>query len=286
MPRILGIGDNTVDIYVDQGAQYPGGNAVNVAVLAARCGARASYLGCLGTDARGDLLYRSLAAEGVDLSRCRRRPGANAWSRVGHRRGDRVFLGSNPGVRAQYALGPEDEAYIAAHDLAHTSIHSDLEAELPRLRRAAPVLSMDLSEHVGRPTVPALLPLLDIAFASAPVAADEACQALAERLAASGPRLVVVTRGPRGAVALADGRIHWQGVVPVDAVDTLGAGDAFIAAFLVAHLDGAAVPDALAAGARCAAQTCTYRGAYGHGVPWRPEPADEIPAATGTGRNS
>jgi len=38
--RLLGLGDNTVDTYVDQGWQYPGGNAVNVAVLARRLGAR------------------------------------------------------------------------------------------------------------------------------------------------------------------------------------------------------------------------------------------------------
>ncbi len=36
MVRVLGIGDNTVDIYVDQGVQFPGGNAVNVAILTGR----------------------------------------------------------------------------------------------------------------------------------------------------------------------------------------------------------------------------------------------------------
>ena len=75
--RILGIGDNTVDIYVDQGMEYPGGNAVNVAVLARRLGAETSYLGCLGRDALGDLVHECLVAEGVDVSRCRRIDGPN-----------------------------------------------------------------------------------------------------------------------------------------------------------------------------------------------------------------
>src|ERR1700742_3656694 len=71
-PRILGLGDNTVDTYVDAGLQFPGGNAVNVAVLAQRRGAPASYLGCLGDDEAGALIATALATEGIDLSHCRR----------------------------------------------------------------------------------------------------------------------------------------------------------------------------------------------------------------------
>ena len=44
MLRVLGIGDNTVDIYLDEGMQYPGGNAVNVAVQAGRAAYRAGLM--------------------------------------------------------------------------------------------------------------------------------------------------------------------------------------------------------------------------------------------------
>ncbi len=53
-PSLLGLGDNTIDSYVDLSRQFPGGNAVNVAVLAACHGARAAYLGCIGNDDAGD----------------------------------------------------------------------------------------------------------------------------------------------------------------------------------------------------------------------------------------
>jgi len=98
-PRILGLGDNTVDTYVDQGMQYPGGNAVNVAVLAHRLGMAAGYLGCLGTDAAGDLLFQALQSEGVDLSHCRRIDGANARAMIGHRDGDRHAHSTRPAPR-------------------------------------------------------------------------------------------------------------------------------------------------------------------------------------------
>jgi fructoselysine 6-kinase len=275
MVSILGVGDNTVDIYVDKGMVYPGGNAVNVAVLAARRGARSGYLGCIGNDAYGRLIEESLRAEGVDITRLRRRPGANAWSRVGHRGGDRVFLGSSPGVCGEYGFTSEDDATIAGFDLTHTSIYSDIAEHLPRLRAAAPLLTLDFSEHLDRPEVPAMLPLLDIAFASAPSLADAECAALAQRLAAAGPQLVVLTRGRRGSLACDGRQLYTQGIVATAATDTLGAGDAFIAAFLVARLGGAPLAAALAAGAEFAASACTTEGAFGHGVPWQEQDRQE-----------
>ena len=52
-----------------------------------------------------------------------------------------------------------------------------------------------------------------------------------------------------------------------EVVDTLGAGDAFAARFLVEHLGGADLRAALAAATVSAGETCGYYGALGHGVP-------------------
>jgi hypothetical protein len=150
------------------GLSGAGGNTVNVAVQARRCGLASSWLGCLGRDMLGDLVHRSLIAEGVDVSHVRRLQGPNPWSRIRHHGADRIFDGSNPGVRSQYNLGPGDDAFIAAHDLVHTSVHSDLDAELPRLRAHAGQLSYDYSEHFERPGAAATMRYVDIAFVSAP----------------------------------------------------------------------------------------------------------------------
>ncbi|TQM78138.1 sugar/nucleoside kinase (ribokinase family) [Saccharothrix saharensis] len=64
----------------------------------------------------------------------------------------------------------------------------------------------------------------------------------------------VATLGADGALALVDGTVHRVPAVPIEEiVDTNGAGDAFFSGFLVAHLAGADVPSAMAAGARQAA---------------------------------
>lgn len=267
---LLGLGDNTVDTYVDLGLQFPGGNAVNVAVLAARLGAKAGYCGCLGTDEAGRLILDALASEGVETGCCRILPGENARAYIGHDGMDRRFLRSERGVRGQWGgFSGGDLAHIAGFDHVHSSIYSEIEPHLPPIRGAARSLSYDFSERWTEAILAATVPLLDVAILSHPRGDDAECRALMRRIAGLGARTVLLTRGERGSLGLADGVLHAQGIVPARLVDTLGAGDGFIAAFLLARLRGAGMPEALAAGADNAAAICAYQGGFGHGAPWR-----------------
>ena len=79
------------------------------------------------------------------------------------------------------------------------------------------------------------------------------------RLAAHYP-LVVVKRGAAGAEA-AEGARRWRAGAPeVEAVDTTGAGDAFVAAFLAARLSGAEIQTALARAVAAGAAASTIVG--------------------------
>lgn len=75
--------------------------------------------------------------------------------------------------------------------------------------------------------------------------------------------LVVVTRGPAGALVAERGRITAEVAAadPAEAVvDSTGAGDAFTGAFLAARLEGADPPEAARAGGRAAARAITHPG--------------------------
>lgn len=276
MVRILGLGDNTIDTYVDRGLQFPGGNAVNVAVMARRLGADASYLGCLGDDEGGRLLQDALQSEGVDVSRVRRRDGANARARLAHDDGDRRFVGADPGVRADYRFEPEDFAYIAGFDLTHVSVFADLGDDWGRVRKAARRMSFDFSTRIADETLERFAPELDYAFLSASDRSDPEAEALMQRLLDLGAGCVVVTRGAAGALAGQGDERAIQPALPTRVIDTLGAGDGLISGFLTARLQGGSLQEALRAGATFAAKVCTWEGGFGHGRPW---PGDEATAA-------
>src|SRR5437763_17148554 len=85
-PRLLVVGSLNADlvVYTDRlpgpgetlrGSSFvisPGGKSANQAVAAARLGARVSLVGAVGADGNGDLLLRSVADSGVDISGVRR----------------------------------------------------------------------------------------------------------------------------------------------------------------------------------------------------------------------
>jgi fructoselysine 6-kinase len=265
MKKILGIGDNTVDLYVNKGMMYPGGNAVNVAVHSRRCGVESAYLGCLGMDRAGSLIYDSLVSEQVDVSHCRRLEGNNSWSRIIHNGNDRVFDGHDPGVRNQYNLQESDFDYIRTFDLAHSSIYSGLESELEQLDRVIPLISFDFSDSSDLSYIKSIASYIGIAFLSADKGSEKDNRKLAQLLHSIGPNIVVITQGEHGALAYDGSSYQNQSIVQTDVVDTLGAGDGFITGFIVDYLEHKNIQTALSRGALEASKVCSLWGAFGYG---------------------
>jgi len=265
MVCVIGVGDNTVDKYLHLGRMFPGGNAVNVAVLAHRYGHPASYIGWLGNDMYGNLLLNALKTEGVDTSHCRVLEAENAYCEVSLVDGERVFGTSSAGVCPQIALEEADLAFVREHDLTHTSIYSYIERDLPKLGEASDTLSFDFSQDWTRDYLAANLPHVDIAVLSYPDRPRSEVEGLMRWILGYGPRLVLVTQGGLGALVSNGKRVFHQGIIEADVVDTLGAGDSFAARFLTEYLEGTTIDEALFKAAQSAAETCGYYGAFGHG---------------------
>jgi sugar/nucleoside kinase (ribokinase family) len=71
---------------------------------------------------------------------------------------------------------------------------------------------------------------------------------------------VVIKRGGLGATAVSGGKRYDIAAVPVEVLDTTGAGDCFDAGFVHAHLTGQQLPDCLAAAVACGAAATTGPG--------------------------
>ena len=106
------------------------------------------------------------------------------------------------------------------------------------------------------------LPHVNVAFFSDDASDEESLKARILEIAALGPQIVVATRGGKGSLAY-DGESFYPGqIVPCSVVDTMGAGDSFIAGFLMAWLKKESIPACMRAGAENAAVTLGYPGAW------------------------
>jgi fructoselysine 6-kinase len=262
MASLIGVGDNTVDTYIHQGLRYPGGNAVNVAVLAHRYDHPSAYLGWFGNDRNGQLLLTSLQQEGLDISHCKVVEGPNGFSEVNLVDGERVFGAGTHGASAKITLEADDYAYIRQFDIVHTSTYSHLENCLADLKKAAHCLSFDFSDRQDPRYIQPILPSLDVALLSRPVFPE--MEQWMHEIFAQGPRLVLVTCGAQGAWLYDGHTLFHQEVIPVKVVDTLGAGDAFAARFLVEALSGTPPQRSMELAAHSAAENCLHFGAFGH----------------------
>lgn len=161
------------------------------------------------------------------------------------------------------ATSGEADAEVRDRMAEAGAIVLDLAAEplrlLPLARRTGVPIWVDVHDYDGesefhRP----FLEAADAVFCNAD-RLDDPLAFLRSRIAA-GARLAVCTLGADGAVAVDHaGSEHRVRAVPVDVVDTNGAGDAFFAGVLDARLDGAGVTSALEAGARSAASVLRSR---------------------------
>ena len=147
--RLIAIGDNVTDCYIDEKIYFPGGNALNVAVNCKKNGAeRVNYIGIFGDDERAEYIKQCLTEEGVTFERSRKVYAPTAQPRVYLKDGDRVFA---PGIRdsCQHLFAirivEEDEAIIKEYDVCHTSCYSSLEYELERLSQICRI-SFDFSD--------------------------------------------------------------------------------------------------------------------------------------------
>lgn len=257
-PLMIAVGDNCLDAYLTRNQLAVGGNALNVAVQWRERGLHARYMGVVGPDAEGDTILAAIAAAGLDPADCERRPGHTAVTLLQDRQGDRRFLLEDLGVGLQYVPDPDRMATLAQADWVHLGTNS-AQGLLRRLLDAGLRFSVDVS------TAHTTLDLADVSlvFASGPEDGAVPVAPLVEAFLANGAKRAVVTCGRRGAFYHDGSSLHQVAAQPVAVVDTCGAGDSFIAAFLADHMvAGLGAAEALARATAAAAATCLHEGGF------------------------
>lgn len=106
-------------------------------------------------------------------------------------------------------------------------------------------VSFDFSERIDPDYLARVCPYVTYAFFSGSHMTQEEIEALMDRCHALGTKVVGVTLGSRGSIFSEEGKRYHQGIVPVEAIDTMGAGDSFIAGFLTRRILGDGMEDAL-----------------------------------------
>src|SRR5450432_2233026 len=271
---------------------FPGGKGANQAVVAAKLGAPTTLIGCIGKDAFGDELRAFLAAQGIDLSLLRETTEAHTGTAIiTLANADNTIVvvsGANAHVNASDVTAPT----LAKGDVAVSQFEIPLPAisaffKRARAAGATTILNPAPAIEFGRE----LLDLVDILILNETELGllaktklhdtDDHARFIdaARSLQAGHDKIICVTLGKRGVLALVNDQ---PAIIPgraVTAVDTTGAGDCFVGAVAALLADGKPIRNALDY-ANAAASICVQRmGA----APSMPTPA-EVEATLSSGR--
>jgi tagatose kinase len=242
---------------------WASGSPAICAYVLGRLGVPVEFVGGIGRDEHGDVMARGLSAGGVGirhLAVSATRP--TAYATITYRGEDREFdfhvadsaavavAGSDLGDLPEQAdwLHLSGSALIFGEPLAGTALTA-----LRRARAAGARISVDPNVRPDSGVRDALVEVLGLADYVLPSEGElEALGVRADDL----PGIVCTTYGSGGAV-VAGTKVD---ALPVDAVDTDGAGDSFAAGFIAACRDGADPVEAARAGVRVAAAAIQVEG--------------------------
>jgi ribokinase len=252
-----------------------GGKGANQAVMAARMGARVSLVARVGRDAFGEQSLRHYRAIGIDTT--------HLSVDDSHSSGTAAILVDDearncilvvPG--ANHGLTPADVRQAAAAIESSAAVLCQLEVPIAttleafRIARAAGVRTI-LNPAPAAALPDELLRLTDLCvpnepeielLTGKPAGNLEQVTAAAQVLRERGPRMVIVTLGSRGVLLLGDQMLHVP-ALSVRALDTSGAGDAFIGSLAVLLAEQQPLAEALRWANAAAAVSVTRPGTQG-----------------------
>jgi sulfofructose kinase len=254
-----------------------GGCAANAAIAVSRLGGEARFAGPIGTDDASARFLAGLARDRVDASHVERVDGgsisvsgimidATGEKLVATRRGEKLG-DARPGDPAALVA---DVDIIMADNRFPNFVRPILQAAADR--GIAAVLDGD---QATTPDDPLFAIATHVIFSAEGLRATTHVDDLAEALAMISriaPGLLAVTNGPDGVWWLEKGQQHHLvrhlAAFPIEAVDTLGAGDTFHGAFALALAEGCNLEQAMRFAAAAAALKCTRFGGIS-GTPTR-----------------
>lgn len=263
--KLAAVGSNCVDYYkeLDGKKVYPGGGPVNMAVYTVRMGGEAAYIGPVGNDEFGQIMKNSINSKGVDTSHINIKKGNTAVTQVELKDGERILGDYDEGVLAEYRLTDEDMDFIKGFDIVVCDLWGKVEDQFKDLKKRGVKTAFDCATRPDSKESTIAIPYSDYVFFSVDDGDTEENRTLMKSIHEKGPSLVICMMGEKGSMCYDGNKFHIFGIVPCDnIIDSMGAGDSYIAGFLKGIAERKTIEEAMEMGASNATETLQYFGAW------------------------
>lgn len=257
--KAIAVGFSCVDIYEKLNKCYPTGNGVDWGIHLCRLGIPVSILSVVGTDTYAKQMKEQLQKEGLEISHLHVSDGETSRMMMDLIDGtDRVHLEGIDGVMEHFALTKEDKEYIKTFPYMHTDLFGNVVGDLEEFRAAGVKVVMDFSTFSDDADYnkDENFKNVDYAFLSYDKEDDYIIKHL-KKIHSYGPSIVTSTLGENGSISYDGQSFYRHGIVPVKTLNTVGAGDSYIAGFTYGIMMGWDIPKCMELGAKISAEVVT-----------------------------
>jgi sugar/nucleoside kinase (ribokinase family) len=250
-----------------------GGNAANTAVGTSRLGIKSAVNLTLGEDAIGNQITEKLIKEGVDTGYIyREKEKRSNYSLAINYSGERTIFTYKDEIDYQFPEQTPEVSWV--HLTSMGDNFSDTYGKVVEWLKAKPEIKLVFNPgsrqiRVGVEKIRNVLEASYIVYINREEAekisgfgdSQRKEKELLEKVAGLGPKAPIITDGPNGSYAYFEGKFYKASVMPVDAYERTGAGDAFGSGCMSALIKGKEITEAMRWGTVNSASVIGYVGA-------------------------
>lgn len=230
MKKTIAMADNCIDVYYKLDRYYLTGNSIDFALNYKDMGGDVTEMTILGNDVFAMALEERLKERGIPLRVLGRSERPTGMATMDIVDGDRKHLRFAGNAMEEIALFPEDLKFIKGFDIVYSERWAKIGRYIKDLKQPGQIWVYDFSKRLEQESNDELLPYLDYAFFSYDND-DEYIREFLKKTQAKGTGCVVAMLGEHGSLAYDGRRFYEMNAVSVPVVNTVGAGDSYIAAF-------------------------------------------------------
>jgi len=247
MKKAIAMADNCIDVYYKLDRYYLTGNSIDFALNYKALGGDVTEMTILGNDVFAMALAERLEEKEIPLRVIKQVDRPTGMATMDIAEGDKKHLHFEGNAMELIELSDDDLEFVKQFDIVYAERWAKIDRYIRKLKQPGQIWVYDFSKRLELEGNDAILPYIDYAFFSYD-RDDDYIRNFMIKTKQKGTGCVIAMLGEYGSLAYDGNQIYELNAEKVPIVNTVGAGDSYIAAFTYGVSLGEAITECMLRG--------------------------------------
>ncbi|OPJ62735.1 PfkB family carbohydrate kinase [Clostridium oryzae] len=247
MKKAIAMADNCIDVYYKLDRYYLTGNSIDFALNYKDMGGDVSEMTILGNDVFAIALEERLKERKIPLRVIKQVDRPTGMATMDIVDGDKKHIHFEGNAMEEIKLSEEDLEFVKQFDIVYAERWTKVDRYIKKLKQPGQIWVYDFSKRLELESNDAILPYIDYAFFSYD-RDDDYIRSFMIKTKQKGTGCVIAMLGEYGSLAYDGNQFYQMHAENVPVINTVGAGDSYIAAFTYGVSLGETIPECMLRG--------------------------------------